>query len=118
MTPRGPRRCWPRPATPTALRWNWLRDSSTSASVLLVLQIIQQNLADVGIQAEIVSYDEASWLDTRNSGEMNSFVATWTADYNDPDNFIYNLLRQRRQHPQPQPELREHRGHGPGGRRP
>ena len=67
-------------------------DSSTSASVLLVLQIIQQNLADVGIQAEIVSYDEASWLDTRNSGEMNSFVATWTADYNDPDNFIYTFF--------------------------
>ena len=67
-------------------------DSSASASVLLVLQIIQQNLADVGIQAEIVSYDEASWLDTRNSGEMNSFVATWTADYNDPDNFIYTFF--------------------------
>ena len=67
-------------------------DSSADASVLLVLQIIQQNLADVGITAEIVSYDEASWLDTRNSGEMNSFVATWTADYNDPDNFIYTFF--------------------------
>ena len=31
-------------------------------------------------------------LDSRNSGEMNSFVATWTADYNDPDNFIYTFF--------------------------
>lgn len=67
-------------------------DSSADASVLLVLQIIQQNLADVGITAEIVSYDEASWLDERMSGEMCSFVATWTADYNDPDNFIYTFF--------------------------
>lgn len=67
-------------------------DSSASSSVLLVLQIIQQNLADVGITAEIKSYDEASWLDLRNSGEMNAFVATWTADYNDPDNFIYTFF--------------------------
>ena len=46
----------------------------------------------MGITAEIVSYDEASWLDERMSGEMCSFVATWTADYNDPDNFIYTFF--------------------------
>ncbi|MCD7832572.1 MAG: ABC transporter substrate-binding protein [Lachnospiraceae bacterium] len=67
-------------------------DESASSGVLLVLQIIQQNLADVGITAEIVSYDEASWLALRKSGEMCSFVATWTADYNDPDNFIYTFF--------------------------
>lgn len=67
-------------------------DSSASAPVMLVLQIMQQNLEAVGIQAEIKSYDEASWLDLRKSGEMPSFVATWTADYNDPDNFIYTFF--------------------------
>ena len=40
----------------------------------------------------IEPYDEASWLDYRKSGEMPSFVATWTADYNDPDNFIYTFF--------------------------
>ena len=67
-------------------------DSSASSSVMLILQIVQQNLAAVGITAEIKSYDEASWLDLRKSGEMPSFVATWTADYNDPDNFIYTFF--------------------------
>lgn len=67
-------------------------DSSASNSTALSLQIIQQNLADVGITVNIVSYDEASWLSTRTSGEMPSFVATWTADYNDPDNFIYTFF--------------------------
>ena len=67
-------------------------DNSASSSVLLVLQIIQQNLEAVGIHVTIEPYDEASWLDYRKSGEMPSFVATWTADYNDPDNFIYTFF--------------------------
>ncbi len=66
-------------------------DSSASSPVMLMLQIMEQNLQAVGINAKIVSYDEASWLDLRKSGEMTSFVATWTADYNDPDNFIYTF---------------------------
>ena len=67
-------------------------DNSAASGTLLVLQIIQQNLAEVGISVEIMPYDEASWLDLRSSGEMPSFVATWTADYNDPDNFIYTFF--------------------------
>ena len=67
-------------------------DSSASSSVTLVLQMIQANLQAIGIDCSIVSYDEASWLALRKSGEMNSFVATWTADFNDPDNFIYTFF--------------------------
>ena len=67
-------------------------DSSAGDSTIMVYQIIQQDLAKVGITAEIKSYDESAWLDLRKSGEMGSFVATWTADYNDPDNFIYSFF--------------------------
>lgn len=67
-------------------------DSSADASTLLALQIIQQDLGEVGIQAEIKSYDAASWLDLRTSGNMVSYISTWTADYNDPDNFIYTFF--------------------------
>lgn len=63
-------------------------NSSASGYVMNVLQIIQQNLADVGISASIKSYDESTWLDLRKSGKMQSFVATWTLDYNDPSNII------------------------------
>lgn len=67
-------------------------DSSASSPVMLMLQIMEQNLQAIGVNAKIVSYDEASWLDLRKSGEMPSFVGTWTADYNDPDNFIYTFF--------------------------
>ena len=67
-------------------------DSSASSSVMDALQYIQQDLEAVGINAHIETYDEASWLDLRKSGEMQSFIATWTADFNDPDNFIYTFF--------------------------
>ena len=56
-------------------------DTSSNDAVSMIYQIIQQQLAEVGITANIVSYDESSWLALRKSGEMGSFVSTWTADY-------------------------------------
>ena len=67
-------------------------DNSSSDSTLLVIQIVQQYLQQIGINAEIKSYDPASWLDLRKSGDMVSFVSSWPADYNDPDNFIYTFF--------------------------
>ena len=67
-------------------------DSSASSNLKLVYQTVQQNLQAVGINAEIKSYDESSWLDLRKSGEMDSFIATWTMDYNDPANIMYTFF--------------------------
>lgn len=67
-------------------------DSSASGNIQLVYQVIEQNLQAIGINAEIKSYDESSWLDLRKSGEMDSFVATWTMDYNDPANIMYTFF--------------------------
>ena len=63
-------------------------DSSASANNQMVCQIIQQQLAAVGINMEIKTYDQSSWLATRKAGEMDSFVGTWTMDYNDPANIL------------------------------
>lgn len=67
-------------------------DESANPNVKLVYQIIQQQLQAVGINAEIKSYDEASWLATRKAGEMCTFLATWTFDYNDPANIMYTFF--------------------------
>ena len=67
-------------------------DSSSTDAVKNAVQIIAQNLQAAGINAEIKSYDLASWLDLRNSGNMNSFVAVWLLDFNDPDNIIYTFF--------------------------
>ncbi|MGN0791223.1 MAG: ABC transporter substrate-binding protein [Christensenellales bacterium] len=67
-------------------------DSSASSNTQLVYQIIQQYLKAIGVNAEIATYDESSWLDLRKSGEMDSFVANWTMDYNDPANIMYTFF--------------------------
>ena len=67
-------------------------DSSSSTNVQMVDQIIQQHLAAVGINMEIKTYDQSSWLATRKSGELDSFVGTWTMDYNDPANIMVTFF--------------------------
>ncbi len=59
---------------------------------MLVLQIIQQNLEAVGIKCSINNMDHSAWLDARKAGDLCMFVGTWTADFNDPDNFIYTFF--------------------------
>ena len=66
-------------------------DSSSSSNTQLVYQIVQQYLKAIGINAEIGTYDESSWLDLRKSGEMDAFIANWTMDYNDPANIMYTF---------------------------
>ena len=67
-------------------------DSSASDTMTMALEIVSDQLAEVGIRAEINNYDESTWLETRKSGELGSFMSTWSADYNDPDNFIYTFF--------------------------
>ncbi|MBQ3132634.1 MAG: ABC transporter substrate-binding protein [Clostridia bacterium] len=66
-------------------------DSSSSSNTQLVYQIVQQYLKAIGINAEIATYDESSWLDLRKSGEMDAFIANWTMDYNDPANIMFTF---------------------------
>ncbi len=67
-------------------------DSSSSSNTQLVYQIVQQYLKAIGINAEIGTYDESSWLDLRKSGEMDAFIANWTMDYNDPANIMFTFF--------------------------
>lgn len=67
-------------------------DSSASDTMTMALEIVSDQLAEVGIRAEIKNYDESTWLETRKSGELGSFMSTWSAYYNDPDNFIYTFF--------------------------
>ena len=67
-------------------------DSSTGANPQMVDQIIQQQLAAVGIKLEIKTYDQSSWLAARKAGELDSYTGTWTMDYNDPANIMVTFF--------------------------
>ncbi|WP_439144825.1 ABC transporter substrate-binding protein [Virgibacillus profundi] len=57
-----------------------------------VAELMQKDLADVGITAEIVSHEWATYLDLASKGEADAFLLGWTGDNGDPDNFLYVLL--------------------------
>ena len=67
-------------------------DTSNTDAVQNTVQVIAQNLNDIGIRANIRSVDHASYLDLRNSGDMSSYLALWLLDFNDPDNIIYTFF--------------------------
>ncbi|MDE0584239.1 ABC transporter substrate-binding protein [Planococcus sp. A6] len=59
-----------------------------------VAEAIQSDLSEVGITAEIVSYEWATYLEKAAAGEADAFLLGWTGDNGDADNFLYVLLDQ------------------------
>ena len=58
-----------------------------------VAEVIQKNLADIGITAKIVSHEWATYLDLASKGDADAFMLGWTGDNGDADNFLYVLVR-------------------------
>ena len=67
-------------------------DSTANTTTQLVYAFISEQLEAVGIRAEIKSHEHSAWLALRSSGEMDSFVARWGMDYNDPANIMYTFF--------------------------
>ncbi|HEU5303385.1 MAG TPA: ABC transporter substrate-binding protein [Gemmatimonadales bacterium] len=65
------------------------------AELARLAQSIQQDLARVGISAEIVERDASSARAAVRKGEADLFLTDWWADYPDPENFNYPLFHSR-----------------------
>lgn len=57
-----------------------------------IAEAIQADLAAVGIEAEIVSYEWGIYLEKAENGEHDMILLGWIGDNGDPDNFLYALL--------------------------
>ncbi len=57
-----------------------------------VAEIMQAQLAKVGINVEIISYEWGTYLDKTDMGEHQAAMLGWTGDNGDPDNFLWVLL--------------------------
>lgn len=57
-----------------------------------VAEAIQANLADIGVTANIVSFEWGVYLEKARLGEADAFLLGWTGDNGDADNFLYVLL--------------------------
>ena len=55
-------------------------------------EMMQADLAAIGIKAKIVTYDWPTYLAKSRSGEIVMGQFGWYSDNGDPDNFLYTLL--------------------------
>lgn len=55
-------------------------------------EIMQANLAQVGIKVKLISYDWPTYLEKSKSGTHQMLQMGWTGDNGDPDNFLNTLL--------------------------
>jgi len=55
-------------------------------------EILQQNLAKIGVKANIVTFDWGTFRKKLDQGEHDSVLIGWLADNSDPDNFYRPLL--------------------------
>ncbi|WP_434632535.1 ABC transporter substrate-binding protein [Chromobacterium sp. CV08] len=55
-------------------------------------EMMQADLAKVGIKAELATFDWATYLDKVKRGEHQMVQLGWSGDNGDPDNFLYTLL--------------------------
>ena len=55
-------------------------------------EMMQADLAKVGIKVNLVSYDWPTYLDKSRKGEHSLIQLGWTGDNGDPDNFLHVLL--------------------------
>jgi peptide/nickel transport system substrate-binding protein len=59
-------------------------------------QLIQSDLAAVGITVNLQSLEDAEFFDQVNTGEVQAFLNDWTWDNGDPDNVMYSLFTHER----------------------
>ncbi|MDQ0156179.1 ABC transporter substrate-binding protein [Robertmurraya andreesenii] len=57
-----------------------------------VAEALQNMFAEIGVKAEIVTYEWGTYLDKAANGEADTFLLGWTGDNGDADNFLYVLL--------------------------
>lgn len=55
-------------------------------------EMVQAMLLKVGIKANIIQMDQSAWYATRAEGLLGSYTTSWSADFNDPDNFLYTFF--------------------------
>lgn len=68
-----------------------MRPSSTRWQRSLADMVVSM-WAEVGVRAEVSILSEDEFMSKRKNGELACYTASWAADFDDPDNFIYTFF--------------------------
>ena len=60
-----------------------------------LMELIASMWGRIGVRATVEVLEESEFMRLRKSGKLACYTALWTADYNDPDNFVYTFFGDR-----------------------
>jgi len=58
-------------------------------------EIAQAMTKKAGFNVKIKQLDESAYYATRKTGKVENYCQSWSADFNDPDNFLYTFFSER-----------------------
>lgn len=65
--------------------------TDSSQSDQEVNEAIAKMFEAIGVRTKIEQYDNATWYSVRSNGKLPMYRTSWIADFNDPDNFLYQM---------------------------
>lgn len=68
---------------------------SSNETAKTISTVLANFWAAIGVRAQVRQYDESTYYDIRRDGELPSYYNTWSADFNDPDNFLYTFFSRK-----------------------
>ena len=68
-----------------------VKDSSTQEEKTM-MELAATMWKKIGVNAKVNVISNEDFMKRRTTGDLTCFTAMWTADYNDPDNFIYTFF--------------------------
>lgn len=66
--------------------------SSSSLGEMALIRTAVAMWEEIGVHADINVLADSEFMRLRKSGGLDCYSATWTADFNDPDNFFYTFF--------------------------
>ena len=66
--------------------------AASSLGEMALLRMAASQWEAVGVHAVIETLTDSEFMRLRKSGQLQCYSATWTADFNDPDNFLYTFF--------------------------
>ena len=66
--------------------------SSSTQWEMILMEMAVSMWEKIGVRASIEVMEENEFMRLRKNGSLSCYTAMWTADFNDPDNFIYTFF--------------------------
>ena len=70
-------------------------NASSTQSEMSLMRLVASMWGKIGVLATVEALEDSEFMRLRKSGKLACYSATWTADFNDPDNFVYTFFGNR-----------------------